>query len=149
MIRRISSIYISWNGRDVPTVVGSVLLNPFFCYPLWIFKQTVQNSPSFCLGLVFLASSPLMVTLTMCVVLFDKPGSKQRAANKHRQKLSCQKHKSGTLTFYQKLSQRCILIQEENTYLAYVQAGRVVNTLSSQVLKSSVSVPLSAFTDPL
>lgn len=43
----------------------------------------VQNSPSFCLGLVFSASSPLMVTLTMCVVLFDTPGSKQSAANKH------------------------------------------------------------------
>lgn len=42
----------------------------------------VENSPSFCLGLVFSASSPLMVTLTMCVVLFDKPGSKQRAADK-------------------------------------------------------------------
>lgn len=77
-------------------VVGSSIKHLLFSSKS--FHLNVQNSPSFCLGLVFTASSPLMVTLTMCVVLFDTPGSKQSAANK--QTFVFQKQRPGISPFY-------------------------------------------------
>ena len=38
--------------------------------------------PGFGLGLTFSASSPLIVTVTMCVVQFDKPGSMHTAGER-------------------------------------------------------------------
>lgn len=105
----------------------------------------VQNSPRFCLGLVFSASSPLMMTLTMCVVLFEIPGSKHRAANEHMERFI---FRAGVrhLDILTKAFTEMYLIQW-NIYLAGICAVRIAKTLSSHILRSNVSVTFKSFTD--
>lgn len=89
-----------------------------------------------------------MMTLTMCVVLFDIPGSKHRAVNKHME-VHFSEQESGSLSqhFNKSFTEMC-LIQQENIYLADICAVRIAKTLPSHILRSNVSITLSSFTDP-